>query len=314
LFLDILSSINLSIYYLSYDRKIKSNMSMIVDEKSDKVSISRLPIELLRKIERGKLEESFSLSDTFLEVAVNRVESWFRQQSITANSIGQDSINQIYIELIEKLLENEEEILEIDNPKNSKEVILDALAKLKNSNKQFIAYKLTQNFNLDKLIEIINKTSDSKIKLIENTLTPYIDGLNNKLNAIEETKNIIEIFITTLNDFYHGKDIRFNIEDGLEIISKYNDNEALKVTMLSSGEKQLLLLFCNIITAREQASIFIIDEPELSLNVVWQRELVNALLAFSEGSSIQLILASHSIELLTQYDEHVCDLINIKAL
>ena len=82
--------------------------------------------------------------------------------------------------------------------------------------------------------------------------------------------------------------------------------------MLSSGEKQLLLLFCNIITAREQASIFIIDEPELSLNVVWQRKLVNALLAFSEGSSIQLILASHSIELLTQYDQNVCDLTNIK--
>jgi len=312
IFLDMLSKMNLSIHYLSDDRKIKSNISMILDENADRVSISSLPIELLRKMERGRIEESFSLSDTFLEVAVNRVESWFRHQSVVANSIGQDSINSIYIELIEKLLENSSEIFPINSPKNNKKVILDSLSKLEKRNKEFLKYKLTRNLNLDKLINIINNTSDTKIKLIENTLTPYIDGLNKKLNAIEETKNIIEIFITTLNDFYYGKEISFNIEDGLKIISQYNNNEPLTITMLSSGEKQLLLLFCNIITAREQASIFIIDEPELSLNVVWQRKLVNALLAFSEGSSIQLILASHSIELLTQYDENVCDLTNIK--
>jgi len=312
-FLDFLSSINLSIHYLSDDRKIKSNVSMILDENSDKVSISRLPIDILRKVEKGIGQESFSLSDTFLEVAINRVESWFKHQTIVANSIGQDSINSIYIELIEKLLENVDEVLPSDTELNKKETILKSLRDLELRNKEFIKYKLTRDLNLDKLINIIDKTSHSKIKLIENTLSPYINGIDKKLNAIEETKNIINVFITTLNDFYTGKEIKFNIEDGLKITSKYNDKEPLTATMLSSGEKQLLLLFCNTITAREHASIFIIDEPELSLNVKWQRKLVDALLSFAEGSSIQFILASHSIELLTQYDENVCDLKNIKV-
>jgi len=311
-FLNFLKEINLSIHYLSDDRKVKSNISMILDDSNDKVSISRLPLDMLKKVERGRFQDSFSLNDTFLEVAINRVESWFKHQTLVASSIGQDSINSIYIELIEKLLEDVDEVLLNDNELNKKEIILQSLKDLEERNKEFIKYKLTRDLNLDKLIKIINKTNHSKIKLIENTLTPYISGIDKKLNAIEETKNIIDVFITTLNDFYNGKELTFNIEDGLKITSLYNDHEPLTPTMLSSGEKQLLLLFCNTITAREHASIFIIDEPELSLNVKWQRKLINALLSFAEGSSIQFILASHSIELLSQYDENVCDLKNIK--
>ena len=311
-FLDILKEMNLSIHFLSDDRKVKSNISMILDETTDKVSISRLPLDILRKMETGRIQESFSLSDAFLEVAIQRVESWFKHQTLVANSIGQDSLNSIYLELIENLLEDTTEILPVDDENNIKKSVLALLENLKVRNEDFIKYKLSRNLNLDKLINVINKTKLSKIKLIENTITPYINGINEKLNAIEETKNIINVFITTLNDFYHGKKLSFNVEDGLKINSEYNDNEILEAIMLSSGEKQLLLLFCNTITAREHASIFIIDEPELSLNVQWQRKLINALLSFAEGSSIQFILASHSIELLTQYDENVCDLINIK--
>ena len=311
-FLNLLRKMKLSIHFLSDDRKVKSNISMILDDTTDKVSISRLPHNMLRKMEIGRTQESFSLSDAFLEVAIQRVESWFKHQTLVANSIGQDSLNSIYLKLIENLLEDTTEILPIDDEKNIKISVLNSLENLKIRNEDFIKYKLSRNLNLDKLINVINKTQPSKIKLIENTISPYISGINEKLNAIEETKNIIDVFITTLNDFYHGKKLNFNIEDGLKINSIYNDNEILEATMLSSGEKQLLLLFCNTITAREHASIFIIDEPELSLNVQWQRKLINALLTFAEGSSIQFILASHSIELLTQYDDNVCDLINKK--
>ncbi|MDQ7047873.1 MAG: AAA family ATPase [Sulfurovum sp.] len=151
-----------------------------------------------------------------------------------------------------------------------------------------------------------------KLKMITNILNPYIESIETRLNAIEETKNIIHTFIITLNNFYTSKKLSFSINDGLKIISIYNKREVLTPSMLSSGEKQLLLLFCNTITAREQASIFIIDEPELSLNVKWQRKLIDALLTFSEGSSIQFILASHSIELLTKYTQNVSKLIHQK--
>jgi ABC-type glutathione transport system ATPase component len=70
---------------------------------------------------------------------------------------------------------------------------------------------------------------------------------------------------------------------------------------LSSGEKQLLLLFFNVLTSAETASLFIIDEPEISLNVKWQRKLVDSLIDITTESSCQFLLATHSIELLTKH-------------
>ncbi len=191
--------------------------------------------------------------------------------------------------------------------------MLKKLDRLNKRNQEFMIYNLSLDYNLNQYIDLMNKISNDKLATISNTLNPYLEGIEKKLNAIENTKDIINTFITVLNDFYTGKELSFSINSGLKIKSLYNDKDILDPTMLSSGEKQLLLLFCNTITAREQASIFIIDEPELSLNVKWQRKLIDALLSFSEGSSIQFILASHSIELLAQYDSNVCPLDNIKV-
>jgi len=315
-FLSILKDINLSIHFLSDERKIKSNVSMILNEKNDEISLSTIPIDILDKIRRGS-DKTFSFSDTFLKSAIKRVENWFNNEALKGNSIGQNDIQEIYFNLITELLDKKKKENNLNEFTISKKSILAKLNSLDKKNKEFMKYNLTLNFNLDKYIDII-KVSDTKLETIENILNPYIEGIEKKLNAIEDTKNIIDTFVTTLNEFYIGKELKFSIgttkEDGIKIYSKYNEKEELNPAMLSSGEKQLLLLFCNTITAREQASIFIIDEPELSLNVVWQRKLINALLEFSKGSSIQFILASHSIELLSNYSNNVCQLENNKEL
>lgn len=48
-----------------------------------------------------------------------------------------------------------------------------------------------------------------------------------------------------------------------------------------------------------------IDEPEISLNIKWQRQLIQSLLDITDGATIQFIFASHSIELLSQHKDRV---------
>jgi len=86
-------------------------------------------------------------------------------------------------------------------------------------------------------------------------------------------------------------------------------NKALEPANLSSGEQQLLLLFCYVLIARDQPSVFMIDEPEISLNVKWQRQLVQSLLDITAYSKIQFIFASHSVELLSQHRGRVVQLV-----
>ena len=53
--------------------------------------------------------------------------------------------------------------------------------------------------------------------------------------------------------------------------------------------------------SRDMPSIFIIDEPELSLNIKWQRKLVHALNALVQGKSNQFLFATHSMEIIPQH-------------
>ena len=71
-------------------------------------------------------------------------------------------------------------------------------------------------------------------------------------------------------------------------------------------------MFCYALTAGDNPSVFMIDEPELSLNVKWQRQLLQSLMEVTSGSNIQFIFASHSMELIAQHRNRVVKLENVQ--
>jgi hypothetical protein len=70
----------------------------------------------------------------------------------------------------------------------------------------------------------------------------------------------------------------------------------LRPHQLSSGEKQIYIFLMEALLQRELISIFIADEPELSLHVAWQERLVNSILRLSPNA--QLIFATHSPDIV----------------
>jgi predicted ATPase len=73
--------------------------------------------------------------------------------------------------------------------------------------------------------------------------------------------------------------------------------KAIDSTKLSAGEKQMLSFLCYNAFASE-SKIFI-DEPELSLHVDWQRQLVKTLV--SQQQENQFFIATHSPFIYSQY-------------
>ena len=76
-------------------------------------------------------------------------------------------------------------------------------------------------------------------------------------------------------------------------------NNAVDADLLSAGEKQVLSFLAY--NAFYENTPIIIDEPELSLHIDWQRALLPALL--EQGTSNQLILATHSPFIYANYPE-----------
>ena len=161
--------------------------------------------------------------------------------------------------------------------------------------------------------DVLEKTQSEKLQIIYSVIEPYVEGLQARLDSLQKIQELILLFTNSINSYFINKTLEYHLSRGFTI--KYiKTNEPINLNMLSSGERQLLLLLCYVITESEEATIFIIDEPEISLNVIWQRKLGDTLLEFAEGRNIQFILATHSIELLTGHRENVCKLINEKEI
>lgn len=109
---------------------------------------------------------------------------------------------------------------------------------------------------------------------------------------------------------YSKKNLFFNILDNLfrdthksvdrrsgslRFISDY-DNKVLEVTQLSSGEKQLVYILITILLQNDEEYIVFMDEPEISLHVDWQEQLIDAVRTLNPNC--QLLIASHAPALL----------------
>ncbi len=89
-------------------------------------------------------------------------------------------------------------------------------------------------------------------------LSPYVDSMKARLDALQSVQaSIASFLVESINAFYADKAITFDLR-GAYIFS-HTGRDFSKPTMLSSGERQLLLLFCNTVVAKQHPNIFIID-------------------------------------------------------
>lgn len=72
---------------------------------------------------------------------------------------------------------------------------------------------------------------------------------------------------------------------------------------LSSGERQVLIVLTYLAFLAGNDSIFIVDEPELSLHISWQSKLIPALTEL-RPENCQIILATHAPEIAGRAKQH----------
>lgn len=220
------------------------------------------------------------------------------------SNLGESNVNTLYEQIIEKLIQSP--IRENEEVKSDTEKIFDRIINLEKESKKYSQFGLIPAFKGKEIISALKSAPSSHFSIIDKVISPYLESMEAKLNALAVTQQTLEIFIETLRSFMRSKKIRFDISEGIQIYSKKGD--PIPPDKLSSGERHLLLLFCNTITALDRQSIFIIDEPEISLNIKWQRKLLDSLAECIRDNPVQYIFATHSFEILSQYLDNVVKL------
>lgn len=80
---------------------------------------------------------------------------------------------------------------------------------------------------------------------------------------------------------------------------KADANSIVPFDHLSTGEQQVLLLTARLVAHAAAGVIFLIDEPETSLHVAWQRALPQVFQTISREFMCQMVIATHSPVLIS---------------
>ncbi|OLE47921.1 MAG: hypothetical protein AUI36_21265 [Cyanobacteria bacterium 13_1_40CM_2_61_4] len=234
---------------------------------------------------------------------MQQVSSWATRQALKGSSQGEEDVNAVYADIITKLARTRGQQQYADG---DFEALIRTLEKQEQRASEFVRFGLMKPLKVSSIIGAVRNTIAASRDVVLSVLEPYVSSLNARLDALEPIRAQLAGFVDTMNSFYRNKSVRLDVNRGMRIDSKSGDR--LAPSMLSSGEGQLLFILASTITAKERGGLFMIDEPEISLNVKWQRQLLRALLDLTGDSKIQFVMATHSIELLTLYDEFVLDL------
>jgi energy-coupling factor transporter ATP-binding protein EcfA2 len=232
------------------------------------------------------------------ERALRRLSRWVSEQALRGSAEGQLNVNSVYGEIIRRIGSPSPRKNESIGP--NPDELISVLREQAIRTKQFSEYGLTSDLNVDSFVESIerNKGSKQRLLIIEQILRPFVEGNTARLDALQQIQTVVGNFVACVNSFYRNKQLVFHLRTGARVVTA--DGRRIPVKKLSSGEQELLLLFCDLLITKQAPTIFIIDEPELSLNITWQRILIDALLKLAANSPIQFLLATHSIELLSQ--------------
>ena len=164
------------------------------------------------------------------------------------------------------------------------------------------SYAQIQQTTSQEIIETIKTfKSDSDVTEIA-AANRVLDNIRTKIEGMESRREEIMTPFETMRELV----ARLFKHQGIKINSKLSFGEAagaVNSDSLSAGEKQLLSFICY--NAFYQNSIIVIDEPELSLHVDWQRQLFPILQR--QQTSNQFIIATHSPFIYSKYpDKEIC--------
>ena len=243
---------------------------------------------------------------------VNRLNNNFRDK-ILKTSINIYSEKKNFSDIINEIENsNEEKILEIQ------ESYLNIMTNLKVINEREIEKYNNFFSSYIKKYEQITDENDGKVKHFPIDLVLQYSEISKIRKVVElaqqmekdkkQAEKPLELFCSTINSFLSrpgdidSKNIIIETIGQPGVYFKIPNNQnKLSVQKLSSGEKQLIIFFANLIFGvnDRKNGIFIVDEPELSLHLTWQKLFIEQTLKIN--NNIQLIFATHSPEIVGRH-------------
>ena len=137
--------------------------------------------------------------------------------------------------------------------------------------------------------------------LMKKVLWLHLDDMDQKLSSLSDLKDRIELLIKIIGKRFKYKNVNISKKNGLEFTYIDDSGEVNHVLpeQLSSGEQHQIVLFFDLLFKTKKSNIVLVDEPELSLHVDWQREFLQDLIQVSKINENYFVVATHSPQIIS---------------
>lgn len=248
-----------------------------------------------------------------VEKEMNLLNDWIISQALEASKKGEEGTSEIYVKILSKLGKKKQEESSMTLEDISKEIeLLDSRAK------SYAQMGFIPDTDYSEVKTKLNKVLELNKEPAANILTPYLEIQKNRLDALDNLFKTITYFCDSLNEYLYKKRVYYSVSRGFlfyqmvdgenELPKLVKSKNEIDIKRLSSGERQLLRLFGMVIRNSQAAPIIIIDEPEISLNIKWQRRLLSTLSFFVRNNEAQFLIATHSFEILSSHIDNTVKL------
>ncbi|WP_081846499.1 AAA family ATPase [Planktothrix agardhii] len=154
------------------------------------------------------------------------------------------------------------------------------------------------------------QVDDKSKRIAERVLKIYREALKKVITVQEDSFRTIEKYLKAVNSFLEGKNIEISLADKSRrkpsVGIKFDEGNPITIRgirrALSSGEREIVTLIYAA-THMSKQQIVLIDEPEISLHVDWQRKLLQKM--SEQLGNRQIIVCTHSPVIGGDYEDQV---------
>lgn len=165
------------------------------------------------------------------------------------------------------------------------------LSELKSKRSKLVAVGLLEQ-EQEKDDEDLQKVDESNIDV----LSIYIQDVKQKLGVFDDLTEKIDLMVKIINNRFLYKQLSINKKDGF--VFKTPNGKTISAASLSSGEQHELVLLYEMLFKVGPNSLILIDEPELSLHIVWQQKFLKDLGQITRLVGFDILIATHSPDII----------------
>lgn len=175
-------------------------------------------------------------------------------------------------------------LIDVKNKRYSQSAVKDEAEKIAKKIEEFKKYGLVSK-NMSFVTDVDERHRD--------IFFLYLEDMEQKMATLDSLYAQLSVFDNCVNGkSLSDKEMYLNRKDGVKV--RYKDGTDVPLARLSDGERNLIMLYYQLIFSTDKGSLLLVDEPENSLHVAWVEKMLDDYKMIAERLGCQIVIATHS--------------------